>query len=269
LTVIPVELSLGAISLDDEHIATAFLRDLSERVRYEEQIAIGEKHTRMIADNMPARIAYIDREQRYRFSNANYRQRRALDQQSIDGMTVRECLGGDVYAGIAGHIAAALRGEHIHVETAADAADYVPDLRDDGTVHGVYMMALDKQAASPAAADVLPVFQPPAMVTSGRGDDKQRASLIAVLSNSLDQLAGQVDAASAAIAGNKLPQAMALLHSLRGAWGSIGGKAFAQAARELEQALHAGEPVAPPLVRFRQAAQAMETAVRAWLDSRN
>jgi PAS domain S-box-containing protein len=262
LTVIPVELSLGAISTDDEHIATAFLRDLSERVRYEEQIASGEKHTRMIADNMPARIAYIDRDQRYRFSNANYRQQWALDQHAIDGMSVRECVGGDAYARIAGHIGAALGGEQRHVELASEAVDYVPNVGEDGTVHGVYMMALDKPA------EVVPVFQPPSLMTSGRTDDQQRASLIAVLTNSLDQLAGQVDAAGAAIAEGKAPQAMALLHSLRGAWGSIGGKAFAQAAHELERALHAGEPAAALLVQLQQAALAMEHAVRAWLDRR-
>lgn len=267
LTAIPVELSLGAISVDDEHIATAFLRDLSERVRYEEQIAIGEKHTRMIADNLPAKIAYIDRDERYRFSNANYRQQWALDQQSIDGKTVRECLGSSAYAGIAAHIAAALRGEHVHVDMGS--VDFVPNIGEDGTVHGVYMMALDIGAPKQAVADALPDFQPPALMTSGRADDKQSAGLIAVIGNSLDQLAGQVHAAGGAIGEGNVAQATALLHTLRGAWGSIGGKAFARAAHELERALHAGEQTAALLERFRQTALAMENAVRAWLDGRH
>ncbi|MBV7534805.1 PAS domain S-box protein [Duganella sp. sic0402] len=148
---IPVELSLGALRHDGAYHATAFLHDITERVLYEQQIAASEKRLRTVADSMPALIAYIDRDLRYRFTNEHFRSLLGLDPRSMLGKTVYEVLGAEFADSLAYHSQAALRGQRVHYEREGVhkglkrqmMGDLVPDIGADGKVLGFYMMALD------------------------------------------------------------------------------------------------------------------------------
>ncbi|MRV73602.1 PAS domain S-box protein [Duganella sp. FT92W] len=148
---IPVELSIGALRHGDEHMATAFLHDVSERVAYEEKIAAGERRARMIADSMPALVAYIDRDLRYRFTNDHYQYLLGLDPRSMLGKTVPEVFGPDLYQLWEDQISKTLRGERVHIERRSTElgmamhmmVDLVPDIGEDGVVAGFYLMAMD------------------------------------------------------------------------------------------------------------------------------
>ncbi|WP_432377910.1 PAS domain S-box protein [Duganella sp. P38] len=148
---IPVELSVGALRHDGAYYATAFLHDITERVLYEQQIAASEKRLRTVADSMPALIAYIDRDLRYRFTNEHFRALLGHDPRAMLGKTLHEVLGAEFADSLAYHGEAALRGQRVHYEREGVhkgvkrqmMGDLVPDIGADGTVAGFYMMALD------------------------------------------------------------------------------------------------------------------------------
>ncbi|HEX7642598.1 MAG TPA: PAS domain-containing protein [Burkholderiaceae bacterium] len=125
--------------------------DITGRLQAERDVLKGERRLRAIADNLPALIAYVDREQYYRFTNAHYEHWFRRDGTQVLGSHVSEVFGADYYAFTSNKIAAALRGERISFER--DALDhsgrkrhwrveYIPDLQD-GKVAGFYSMVLD------------------------------------------------------------------------------------------------------------------------------
>jgi diguanylate cyclase (GGDEF)-like protein/PAS domain S-box-containing protein len=148
---IPVELSLGTLQHDGSWHATAFLHDITARVRYEQQIAASERRLRMVADSMPALIAYIDRDLRYHFTNEHFRALMGAEPQHMLGRTIAEVFGQEFADSISHLNSAALRGQRVHYEREGlhngqhrqMMGDMVPDIAADGSVAGFYLMALD------------------------------------------------------------------------------------------------------------------------------
>ncbi|NRR29683.1 PAS domain S-box protein [Oxalobacteraceae bacterium] len=166
---IPVELSVGSLRTDAGYLATAFIHDVSERLAYEERIAAREKHIRMIADHLPALIAYLDAEARFQFSNSHFRPVWGIDPASMLGKTAAEAFGAVATPWMA-DLQQALRGQTLHYEretlrdgrTAHLMMDLIPDIGQDGAVRGVYLMGMDiterknaelRQAASEQRAE--------------------------------------------------------------------------------------------------------------------
>jgi diguanylate cyclase (GGDEF)-like protein/PAS domain S-box-containing protein len=151
---VQIELSVGALQHGGAYSETAFLRDIADRLAYEERISAGARRARIIADSMPALIAYVDRDQRYELTNAHYRDLLGIDPATMIGRSVREMLGAASHDTLAPHIARALRGERVHFEYAGQRdggaahymIDYLPDLGADGAVAGFYLLALDISA---------------------------------------------------------------------------------------------------------------------------
>ena len=56
---------------------------------------IGGRSISLCADAVPALLAYVDREERYRFANASYHRWFGFDPRSIVGKNLREVLGPD------------------------------------------------------------------------------------------------------------------------------------------------------------------------------
>ncbi|MBA5638322.1 PAS domain S-box protein [Duganella sp. LX20W] len=148
---VPVELSVRALRHGSDYYATAFLHDITERLLYEQQIAASERRSRMIADNMPAMIAYVDDKLRYRFTNEHFRQLMGIDPNALLGRTFGDTFGEAFRERLRPYYEAALRGERVHYEREGNETgraiqlmvDMIPDLRADGSVAGFYLMALD------------------------------------------------------------------------------------------------------------------------------
>jgi diguanylate cyclase (GGDEF)-like protein/PAS domain S-box-containing protein len=110
-----------------------------------------EQRLRLITDNVPAFISYIDREQRYRFANATYSDFFGLAPPSIIGKAVRDVRGEAAYLRIKPKLDEALGGMPVHFEQADDGprgwrtynVTYLPDYADDHQVRGVYVMGQD------------------------------------------------------------------------------------------------------------------------------
>ncbi|MFN9473948.1 PAS domain S-box protein [Acidovorax sp.] len=149
--VFPIEISVGALPAGDQFVANAFIRDISERRAVAERIAAGERFVRGIADNVPALVSYIDREQRYTFANAHIMRRHPGE--SLIGRTIRDVRGPSVYAVIEPWVRRALAGEAVTFlnpgsETVGTAelvyeVSYIPDRGADGAVNGFYSLSID------------------------------------------------------------------------------------------------------------------------------
>jgi diguanylate cyclase (GGDEF)-like protein/PAS domain S-box-containing protein len=105
---------------------------------------------RAIADNVPAVIAYVDRDERFEFTNAGFDRMIGTPPDWALGRSVREALGEAGYTRLEPMIRAALRGERGHVEdvrsddaTRHQMIDTIPDVDRDGRVAGFYVLAMD------------------------------------------------------------------------------------------------------------------------------
>ena len=110
-----------------------------------------ERRLRLIADHLPALIAYIDRDEVYQFTNAAYAQW-LEDAASIVGRPMQQVLGETVHQHRRPHIEAVLRGELVSFVAAKTHRSlgvreceltYIPDGDASAGVRGFYAMVRD------------------------------------------------------------------------------------------------------------------------------
>jgi len=82
---------------------------------------------RIVTENIPAFISYVDKNQRYRFVNNRYKNSFGGTHTTFVGRHIREIIGHDVYRGIRVFVEKALAGEAVEYETTSP-------VKDDGTV---------------------------------------------------------------------------------------------------------------------------------------
>jgi len=129
----------------------SLVEDITELKQAQHTFAKSEMRLRMITDNLPALIAYIDRDERYRFCNGYYETILGLKPEKILGCKVEEIIGRESYQAIARHIERVWQGERVSFERHALAPgldrhflyDYIPDFGIDNSVVGFYSMVLD------------------------------------------------------------------------------------------------------------------------------
>lgn len=121
-----------------------------------------EERLRMVADNVPALISYVDREQRYRFSNRTYGDWFGFEHEKMRGRTVAEVFGEEVYARIRPHIEDVLAGSPAEFEFATGEGERrrtlqvscVPHLGPQRETLGFYMLANDVTTLKRAQEDL-------------------------------------------------------------------------------------------------------------------
>ena len=126
-------------------------QDITERKAVEQATLDRQRRLRTLADNLPAMIALIDREQRYRFLNAHIGRVFKIDPSAALGMTIRELRGEVVYALLEPHVLAALRGEastcsyvdEVDGRSLHYQSNFVPDIDAAGQVNGFCAMTFD------------------------------------------------------------------------------------------------------------------------------
>ena len=123
-----------------------------------EALRYSEAELRSVIDSVPGLIAYIDREERYRFANIQYQEWFKISREAIVGRTAKEVLGA-AYPPIKDKIARALAGERVTFEATLDYPDkrrtvwvqYTPDLDETGAVRGFHALVMDITARKQAA----------------------------------------------------------------------------------------------------------------------
>src|ERR1041385_8649310 len=105
-----------------------------------------EERLRLIANNVPALISYVERDQRYRFANRTYDEWFGIAQERIQGRTVAEVFGDEAYGRMRPDIERVLAGATVQFELAHGEGGHrralqvscVPHLGGDGEVLGFY-----------------------------------------------------------------------------------------------------------------------------------
>lgn len=111
-------------------------------------LAQGERRLRMIADSVPAQIAYVNADERYTYHNTGPS---GVPRGALLGKTLLETHGSEVYEAIKKDARRALSGEPVDVERiyAVDGEahcfkhQYTPDFTSRGRVMGYYAMVTD------------------------------------------------------------------------------------------------------------------------------
>lgn len=150
-----------------------------------------EGFVQIITDALPVLIAYIDRDRRYRFVNAEYEDWYGLPRQRIIGMKQADVLGPAALAHVEPWVARALSGERVTFEKELAhrrlglrtiEVTYVPDARADGSVAGFFSLRTDITARKAAER---------ALSRQSEELEAQVAERTRELEASLDQLAQQ------------------------------------------------------------------------------
>jgi diguanylate cyclase (GGDEF)-like protein/PAS domain S-box-containing protein len=130
---------------------STIMRDISADKASREAAQRSEATMRSVADSLPAIVAVVDCEQRYRYANAAFEEWRGLPRDAVVGRTLREVLGEEEYEATHGAIERALAGEAVVFERTSDAGatrrhlhmSYLPLRLADGTLDGFIGVAQD------------------------------------------------------------------------------------------------------------------------------
>jgi diguanylate cyclase (GGDEF)-like protein/PAS domain S-box-containing protein len=135
-------------------LADDFNSLIRERTRAEASLRESERRLRMITDNTPALIGYVDEGLRYRYANATYFEWFGRKPEEMLGRNMQEVLGATAFAVREPHVREALAGREANFEVPPASSGfnryahtrYVPDRRADGKVQGFYILASDVTA---------------------------------------------------------------------------------------------------------------------------
>jgi diguanylate cyclase (GGDEF)-like protein/PAS domain S-box-containing protein len=139
------------VQRDDGKLLLCVGRDITERLAQEQDLLNSDRFVRMITDNLPQRMAYVDRDLRYRFVNDAHCKRFDREREHILGRTRDELLEQPTPAPIRAHIDAVLGGasQRFEYDDVADGQSrrfdiqLIPDTGPDGRVRGYFYTAMD------------------------------------------------------------------------------------------------------------------------------
>lgn len=126
--------------------------DITARKRSEEALRDSERRLRLITDAMPALIAYVDAERRYRFTNKGYEDWFGRSRDEINGRSMEEALGPDLFDLREPYVRRALAGEPVAFEMRMPTslssieyahATYIPHVARSGEVVGFFALIQD------------------------------------------------------------------------------------------------------------------------------
>lgn len=126
--------------------------DITEHSRYADSLRESEQWIRLITDNVPALIAYIGEDRRYRFTNKVYDEWYGWPRGSLVGQTIGYIHGEAQFARLRPYVERALAGESVTFEIEEPNAQgenryllkaYVPNRGPEGKPVGFFVMIRD------------------------------------------------------------------------------------------------------------------------------
>lgn len=129
-----------------------FVADISDRKQAEETLQQREAELQLITDTVPALIAYVDPDCRYRFANRAFTRWFGKPVEQMIGQRVEEIVGETAYHYIRSDIETALAGKSVTSELWVPFREggsryvrrqYIPDIDAQGEVQGFFAMITD------------------------------------------------------------------------------------------------------------------------------
>jgi len=151
-TVRHVEVRTAATTWRGAEATLVTLRDVTRERAAEEDARRREEQLRLFTDAAPVLVAYVDREERFRFNNRRHEEWFGRPLAEIAGRTLREVLGNEAYAAARDGVAAALAGRTSgwrYTRTFTDgrvhhlSTSAVPDVTPNGAVRGFVAATTD------------------------------------------------------------------------------------------------------------------------------
>jgi PAS domain S-box-containing protein len=130
----------------------ALKAEVVERKGAVESLRESEHLLRMIADNVPALVSYMDQDRCYRFVNQRYAENFDKQIEAMIGRPYREIVGEVYYQATLNNVNAAFTGQPLSYETPIDLpeigthwliATYTPDMDEQGNVKGIFVVGYD------------------------------------------------------------------------------------------------------------------------------
>ncbi len=127
-------------------------QDVSTEQHALEVAQCSERRLRIILDQMPITVSYIDADLHYRYVNRAQEQWLGMPAEQVVGHAVRELVSDAVFADIEPRLRRALAGEEVPLERQRTdrlgnpvwhSGRHVPDVNDEGQVVGVYTVFFD------------------------------------------------------------------------------------------------------------------------------
>ena len=133
------------------HGIVTISQDVTALRQAKQALVASEKRMRMVADNLPALIAYLSADERYLFVNARCRQMFGLAPEQLVGRKVAELLTPEAYAQTAPHMEAARQGKRARFQRSvmrngrecSELVELIPDQDARGNVVGFYGLVQD------------------------------------------------------------------------------------------------------------------------------
>src|SRR3990167_3228774 len=153
--VFPMDLRVSEFFLGGRRLFIGSMRDITESKRITEALRASELQLRQLTDTVPALIADLDLEQRFRFHNKAYEELFGLNFGQINGHTLAEVLGPQTYGGVQDKVEEVLRGNPVRYERdqmtpqgdlRSYAFQFFPrygDNEDQGKVLGFFVLGTD------------------------------------------------------------------------------------------------------------------------------
>ncbi len=131
---------------------TVFVSDISDRLRTAKALRQREAELRLIANAIPALIAYVDTERCYRFTNQSYEDWFGHPVTEITGKHLWEVLGESAYQEIRPYVEQVLAGQSVTFESQVPYQDggvryvrasYIPRYDSQGQIEGFVALVMD------------------------------------------------------------------------------------------------------------------------------
>jgi PAS domain S-box-containing protein len=131
---------------------SVFVKDITDRKQAQEQLRAKEEEIRLITDNVPALIAYIDSNNCYRFANKKCFDWFGISPEDTVGKHCKLIIGKTAYRQIRDRVKKALSGQRVSFEdeirykyggTRRVKAGYIPDFDKSGKVKGFFVLVTD------------------------------------------------------------------------------------------------------------------------------
>ena len=144
-------------------------QDITERKQLEQRVADNERFVRLVTDSLPLRIAYLDRERRYRFVNLAHADRFGRPREAILGRTRSELTQGATDSAVEPRLDAVFEGtaQRFEFEESVDGhlrrieSQLIPDVSEAGQIRGVFTTGVDiteRSAAERALRELTTIF---------------------------------------------------------------------------------------------------------------